>query len=48
MFSVIFEVHTKQDKFDLYLDLAKGLKPMLEGIDGMFDRRESPQYYPEI
>jgi hypothetical protein len=28
MFSVIFEVHPKQEKFDLYLDLAKGLKPI--------------------
>ena len=34
MFSVIFEVNPKQEKFDLYLDLAKGLKPILEGIDG--------------
>ena len=34
MFSVIFEVHPKQEKFDLYLDLAKGLKPILEEIDG--------------
>ena len=24
MFSVIFEVNPKQEKFDLYLDLAKG------------------------
>jgi hypothetical protein len=32
MFSVIFEVNPKQEKFDLYLDLAKGLKPILEGI----------------
>jgi heme-degrading monooxygenase HmoA len=37
MFSVIFEVHPKQEKFDLYLDLAKGLKPILEGIDGFID-----------
>ena len=28
MFSVIFEVNPKQEKFDLYLDLAKGLKPI--------------------
>jgi hypothetical protein len=28
MFSVIFAVHPKQEKFDLYLDLAKGLKPI--------------------
>ena len=37
MFSVIFEVHPKQEKFDLYLDLAKGLKPILEEIDGFID-----------
>jgi heme-degrading monooxygenase HmoA len=37
MFSVIFEVRPKQEKFDLYLDLAKGLKPILEGIDGFID-----------
>jgi len=37
MFSVIFEVHPKQEKFDLYLHLAKGLKPILEGIDGFID-----------
>src|ERR1700736_3078832 len=37
MFSVIFEVHPRQEKFDLYLDLAKGLKPILEGIDGFID-----------
>ena len=37
MFSVIFEVHPKQEKFDLYLDLAKRLRPILEGIDGFID-----------
>lgn len=37
MFSVIFEVHPRQEKFELYLDLAKGLKPILEGIDGFID-----------
>jgi heme-degrading monooxygenase HmoA len=37
MFSVIFEVHPRREKFDLYLDLAKGLKPILEGIDGFID-----------
>jgi hypothetical protein len=26
MFSVIFEVHPRQEKFDLYLDLAKDLQ----------------------
>jgi heme-degrading monooxygenase HmoA len=39
MFSVIFEVHPKQEKFDLYLDLAKGLKPVLEEIDGFIDNQ---------
>jgi heme-degrading monooxygenase HmoA len=37
MFSVIFEVHPKQEKFDLYLELAKRLRPILEGIDGFID-----------
>jgi heme-degrading monooxygenase HmoA len=37
MFSVVFEVHPKQEKFGLYLELAKGLKPILEGIDGFID-----------
>jgi len=37
MFSVIFEVHPKREKFDLYLDLAKRLRPVLEGIDGFVD-----------
>jgi heme-degrading monooxygenase HmoA len=37
MFSVIFEVHPRQEKFDLYLDLAKGLRPILEAIDGFID-----------
>lgn len=37
MFSVIFEVHPKQEKFDLYLELAKGLRPILEGIDGFIE-----------
>jgi heme-degrading monooxygenase HmoA len=37
MFSVIFEVHPKQEKFDLYLELAKGLRPILEAIDGFID-----------
>src|SRR4029077_7265330 len=37
MFSVIFEVYPRREKFDLYLDLAKGLKPILEGIDGFID-----------
>jgi len=37
MFSVIFEVHPKQEKFDLYLELAKGLRPNLEGMEGFID-----------
>jgi len=37
MFSVIFEVHPRREKFDLDLELAKGLKPILEGIVGFID-----------
>ena len=37
MFSVIFEVHPRQEKFDFYLDLAKDLRPILEAIDGFID-----------
>lgn len=37
MFSVIFEVHPKGKKFDLYLALARGLRPILEGIEGFID-----------
>jgi heme-degrading monooxygenase HmoA len=37
MFSVIFEVHPRREKFDLYLELAMGLKPILEGIVGFID-----------
>lgn len=37
MFSVIFEVHPKRSQFELYLALAKDLKPILEGIDGFID-----------
>jgi heme-degrading monooxygenase HmoA len=37
MFSVIFEVFPKTERFDDYLDLAKHLKPILEKIDGFID-----------
>ncbi len=37
MFSVIFEVQPKHEKNDLYLGIAKGLKPVLETIDGFID-----------
>jgi heme-degrading monooxygenase HmoA len=37
MFSVIFEVHTKSDQKDAYLDYAKLLKPEIEQIDGFVD-----------
>ena len=37
MFSVIFEVHPKKEQFELYLALAKDLKPILQGIDGFVD-----------
>src|SRR6202789_1629369 len=37
MFSVIFEVHPKSDKWDQYLGLAKMLRPELEQIEGFID-----------
>jgi heme-degrading monooxygenase HmoA len=46
MFSVIFEVHPKQEKFDLYLDPAKGLKPILEEIDGFIDNERFESIRP--
>jgi len=37
MFAVIFVVEPKPDRLNDYLDLAKHLKPKLEGIDGFID-----------
>jgi heme-degrading monooxygenase HmoA len=37
MFSVIFEVHPYDGRKDDYLDIAKGLKPLLEKVDGFVD-----------
>jgi heme-degrading monooxygenase HmoA len=37
MFSVIFEVNPKKERFDDYLELARHLKPILEKIDGFID-----------
>jgi heme-degrading monooxygenase HmoA len=37
MFSVLFEVHPKGDRWDAYLGYAKMLKPELEQIDGFVD-----------
>jgi heme-degrading monooxygenase HmoA len=37
MFSVMFEVHPRPERFDDYLALAKRLKPILEAIDGFVD-----------
>jgi heme-degrading monooxygenase HmoA len=37
MFSVIFEVCPKADRFEEYLGLAKRLRPMLAQIDGFVD-----------
>jgi heme-degrading monooxygenase HmoA len=37
MFSVVFEVHPKREAFDLYLALAKDLRPILQEIDGFID-----------
>lgn len=37
MFSVIFEVHPRPERWDDYLGHAKMLRPELEGIDGFVD-----------
>jgi heme-degrading monooxygenase HmoA len=37
MFSVIFEVYPKKERFDEYLATAKKLKPLLEKVDGFVD-----------
>ncbi|HEY4264880.1 MAG TPA: antibiotic biosynthesis monooxygenase [Micropepsaceae bacterium] len=37
MFSVLFEVHPKADRWDAYLDTARMLKPELEQIEGFAD-----------
>jgi heme-degrading monooxygenase HmoA len=37
MFSVIFEVFPKKERFEEYLALAKHLKPLLDKIDGFVD-----------
>ncbi len=37
MFSVIFEVHPRPEKWDAYLGYAKALRPELEKIDGFVD-----------
>ena len=37
MFEVIFEVHPRPEKFDVYLSTAKGLKPILESQRGFIE-----------
>jgi heme-degrading monooxygenase HmoA len=37
MFSVLFEVHPRPDRWDAYLGHAKALRPELEKIDGFVD-----------
>jgi heme-degrading monooxygenase HmoA len=37
MFSVVFEVHPRPDRWDAYLGHAKALRPELEKIDGFLD-----------
>jgi heme-degrading monooxygenase HmoA len=37
MFSVLFEVHPKDDRWDAYLGFAKLLRPELEQIEGFVD-----------
>jgi hypothetical protein len=43
---VIVEVRPRQKKFDLYLDLAKGLKQILEEIDGFIDNERFESIRP--
>jgi len=37
MFSVIFEVHPRSERWDAYLSYAKALRPELEKVDGFVD-----------
>ena len=37
MFSVIFEVHPRPERWDAYLETAKMLRPELEQVDGFVD-----------
>ena len=37
MFSVLFEVHPRPERWDAYLGYARMLKPELERIDGFVD-----------
>jgi heme-degrading monooxygenase HmoA len=37
MFTAIFEIHPKAERFDEYLALAKRLRPILEKVDGFVD-----------
>jgi heme-degrading monooxygenase HmoA len=37
LFSVVCAVHPRKEAFDLYLALAKGLRPILQEIDGFID-----------
>jgi len=37
MFMVIFEVQPRKERFDEYLEIAKGLRPHIEKIDGFID-----------
>jgi len=37
MFSVIFEVFPKKERFEEYIALVKHLKPILDTIDGFVD-----------
>lgn len=47
MFSVIFEVHPKTEKFDSYLEYAKLLRPELEKIEGFVDNIRYKSYTRE-
>jgi hypothetical protein len=43
MFSVLFEVHPKPDRWDAYVGYAKMLRPELEAVDGFVDNIGPPQ-----
>ena len=46
MFSVLFEVHPKPERWDAYLGEAKMLRPELEQVDGFRRQHPLPQPHP--
>jgi hypothetical protein len=47
MFSVLFEVHPKPDQRDAYLG-SRLRRVRIVRDCAMFDRREAPQYHPDV